>query len=84
MHVRSGPIADFGIHAVAGRSGTAHIAAMVDEPEFDRKIETLMRCQRCNREMRLLGIEPFEPTRELYTFECDRCGLTQVRGVRIA
>jgi len=31
----------------------------------------------------LLGVEPLEPTRELYTFECDQCGLLQVRGVRI-
>ena len=56
---------------------------MPDESDFNREIETLLRCRHCDREMRLLGIEPLNPTRELYTFECDQCGLVEIRGVRI-
>jgi hypothetical protein len=41
--------------------------AMADEPDYDHKVPALMPCQRCDREMRL-GVEPLEPTRELYTF----------------
>ncbi len=56
---------------------------MADEDDYDAEIEALMRCSKCDREMRLFGIEPLNPTRELYTFECEQCGLIQVRGVRI-
>jgi hypothetical protein len=61
-----------------------HISLMPDEPDHDPNIESLLRCPKCNREMRLLGIEPLNPTRELYTFECDQCGQLEVRGVRIS
>jgi uncharacterized protein with PIN domain len=57
---------------------------MPDAPDHDIKIESLVRCPKCNREMRLFGIEPLNPERELFTFECDRCGRLEVRGVRIA
>ena len=43
---------------------------------------SLIRCPHCDREMRLLGAEPEDATRELYTFECDLCGHIEVRGVR--
>lgn len=56
---------------------------MADEPDHDQSVTSLMRCPKCDREMRLFGVEPFGAVRELYTFECDRCGLLEVRGVRI-
>jgi hypothetical protein len=56
---------------------------MADEKDHDPRIESLVRCQTCDREMRLFGIEPLNPTRELYTFECDLCGRLEVRGIRI-
>ena len=48
------------------------------------RIKPLMTCPKCNRgEMFLRGIEPESPTRDLYTFECDKCGALEVRGVRV-
>jgi uncharacterized protein with PIN domain len=55
---------------------------MPDEFDYDIKIQALARCPKCNREMRLFGVEPLGPTRELYTFECDKCGHLEVRGAR--
>src|SRR5262249_22969044 len=47
------------------------------------KIKSLMICPKCSRgEMTLFGIEPENDTRDLYTFECDKCGTLEVRGVR--
>ena len=52
------------------------------EPEPpDVPIAPLMRCPRCATEMRLLGIESEKLTRDLYTFECGKCGQLEVRGV---
>jgi hypothetical protein len=34
-------------------------------------------------EMVLRGIEPESDIRDLYTFECDKCGSLEVRGVRV-
>jgi hypothetical protein len=31
--------------------------------------------------MRLFGVEPETDIRDLYTFECDKCGRLEVRGV---
>jgi len=56
---------------------------MADDSDHDANIRSLMRCAKCDREMRLFGIEPLGPVRELYTFECDHCGHLEVRGVRI-
>ena len=56
---------------------------LADEIDLDTKIESLMRCPKCNREMRMFGVEPLNETRELYTFECDLCGQLEVRGIRI-
>lgn len=33
--------------------------------------------------MRLLGIEAENADRELYTFECEHCGILEARGVRL-
>jgi hypothetical protein len=57
---------------------------MADEDSYDTNIQALARCPKCDREMRLFGVEPMNPTRELYTFECDECGHLEVRGVRIS
>lgn len=57
---------------------------MADEQDYDSRIEALLRCFKCNREMRLLGVEPLNQTRDLYTFECDQCGALEVRGVRLS
>jgi len=56
---------------------------MADDEDHDPSIQSLMRCPKCDREMRLFGIERLSPTRDLYTFECDQCGHIEVRGVRI-
>jgi hypothetical protein len=48
------------------------------------RIKPLMTCQKCNRgEMFLRGIEAETEIRDLYTFECDKCGAIEVRGVRV-
>jgi hypothetical protein len=41
----------------------------------------LMLCPACGNEMRLLGIESETPARDLYTFECAKCGRLEVRGL---
>lgn len=56
---------------------------MADEPNYDATIKALARCPKCDREMVLFGIEPLNETRDLYTFECDKCGHLEVRGARI-
>ena len=43
----------------------------------------LLLCPKCNGEMLLFGIEPEGPKRDLYTFECEKCGHLEVRGVPI-
>ncbi len=48
------------------------------------KIEPLMLCPDCKREMRLFGIEPESDVRDVYTFECNDCGRLEVRGVLVA
>jgi len=55
---------------------------MADEVDHDAGVISLMRCARCDREMRLFGIEALSEIRDLYTFECDQCGAMEVRGVR--
>jgi hypothetical protein len=42
-----------------------------------------MLCSKCKREMFLLGIESESAKRDLYTFECDKCGRIEVRGVLV-
>ena len=45
---------------------------------------SLIACPKCGREMRLVGIEPERPKRDLFTFECEECEHIEVRGVRVA
>jgi hypothetical protein len=44
--------------------------------------QPLILCPRCKLEMRLLGIEPYNSERELFTFECTECGQLEVRMAR--
>jgi len=44
-------------------------------------VEPLILCPVCKVEMRLFGIEPETAIRDLFTFECDKCGRLEVRGV---
>jgi hypothetical protein len=48
------------------------------------KIEPLILCPGCGVEMRLFGIESESPVRDLYSFECIRCGRIEARGVLVA
>jgi predicted RNA-binding Zn-ribbon protein involved in translation (DUF1610 family) len=45
---------------------------------------SLIVCPKCGREMRLIGIEPESPQRDLFTFECEECAHIEVRGIRVA
>jgi len=45
--------------------------------------KSLIVCPNCKLEMRLVGVEAESATLDLYTFECERCGLIEVRGLRI-
>ena len=48
------------------------------------KIEPLILCPDCKVEMRLFGIESENSVRDLYTFECIKCGRIEARGVLVA
>ena len=43
----------------------------------------LVQCPKCNLRMRLSGIEPEKPGRDLFTFECSGCGRVEVMAVPI-
>ena len=45
-------------------------------------VDPLFVCQRCNIEMRQFRIEKENDTRDRYTFECEKCGHIEVRGVK--
>ena len=53
------------------------------KPTKPRVVKSPLPCPKCKREMHLLGIEPESATRDLYTFQCDKCGGLEVRGVRV-
>ncbi len=46
--------------------------------------KSLAICQKRDLEMRLLGIEPETEVRDLFTFECVKCGAVEVPGVLVA
>ena len=52
-------------------------------PQAARSIAALLACPNCSREMVHLGTESESDKRDLYTFECDDCGLLEVKGVRV-
>ena len=43
----------------------------------------LLVCPNCKLELRLLGIEAETIQRDLYTFECTKCGALEARGVKV-
>jgi hypothetical protein len=47
------------------------------------KSKSLLMYPECKLEMRLMGIEPKEPSRDLFTFECTKCKRMEVRSVRL-
>ena len=53
---------------------------MSDAPQ----IEPLLLCPDCKVEMRLFGIESESSVRDVYSFECVRCGRIEARGVLVA
>jgi hypothetical protein len=46
-------------------------------------VKSLLTCQKCKLELRLFGIETETAERDLYTFECMKCGGLEVRGVKV-
>ena len=42
--------------------------------------EPLLLCPKCKTEMRVFGVEPEQPGRDLYTFEFPACRHLEVRG----
>ena len=48
------------------------------------KIEPLILCPGCKIEMHLFGIEGESAIRDLYSFECIKCGRIEGRGVLAA
>jgi len=46
-------------------------------------VKSLLTCRECKLELRLFGIETETAERELYTFECTKCGHLEVRGVKV-
>lgn len=46
-------------------------------------VKSLLTCPGCKIEFRLFGIETETVERDLYTFECTKCGRLEVRGVNV-
>ena len=46
-------------------------------------VKSLLTCPACKLELRLFGIEAETAERDLYTFECAKCGRLEVRGVKV-
>jgi DNA-directed RNA polymerase subunit RPC12/RpoP len=46
-------------------------------------VRSLLTCAKCNRELRLFGIESESTARDLYTYECTNCGGLEVRGISV-
>jgi hypothetical protein len=46
-------------------------------------VESLLTCRKCKLELRLFGIEAESAERDLYSFECTKCGSLEVRGVKV-
>ena len=44
------------------------------------EIISLIVCPKCNLELRLVGIEPESEVRDLFTFECPKCGYVETRS----
>ncbi|HTC05024.1 MAG TPA: hypothetical protein VK749_16585 [Xanthobacteraceae bacterium] len=48
-----------------------------------KPVKSLLTCPKCKLELRLLGVETESASRDLYTFECSKCGGLEVRGVKV-
>jgi hypothetical protein len=48
-----------------------------------KSVKSLLTCSKCKLELRLFGIESETADRDLYTFECSKCGDLEVRGVKV-
>jgi len=46
-------------------------------------VKSLLICEKCKLELRLFGIEAETVERDLYSFECPKCGSLEVRGVKV-
>jgi len=46
-------------------------------------VKSLLTCRKCKLELCLFGIESENGRRDLYTFECTKCGALEVRGVKV-
>jgi len=46
-------------------------------------VKSLLECPKCKLELRLFGIESESVERDLYTFECTKCGGLEVRGIQV-
>jgi hypothetical protein len=46
-------------------------------------VKPLLTCPKCKIELRLFGIESESASRDIYTFECTKCGALEIRGVRV-
>jgi hypothetical protein len=46
-------------------------------------VKSLLTCRKCKLELRLFGIEAETVERDLYSFECTKCGILEVRGVKV-
>ncbi len=50
---------------------------------MQKRIKSLLVCPKCKLELRLFGIESENAERDIYTFECIKCGGIEVRGVKV-
>ena len=48
-----------------------------------KPIKSLLTCPKCQLELRLVGTETESASRDLYSFECTKCGNLEVRGVKV-
>jgi len=55
----------------------------MNRPDSPNNVQSLIVCPTCKLEMRLLGTEPENDIRDLYTFQCAMCGKLEVRGVLV-
>jgi hypothetical protein len=56
----------------------------MNQPKEATVTQPLILCPRCNMEMRLFGVEAESEVRDLYTFDCARCGQLEIRGVLVS
>jgi hypothetical protein len=59
------------------------MSQIAPKPPAEPLIKPLLGCPSCGLEMRLFAVEPQSNMRNLYTFECAKCGTLEVRGVLV-